>query len=191
MPNWCYNHLEISGPEESLHKFYNLLLENAEKRIKELKEPVLMKEEYISLLETFLPASDYFRSLEGFNNGGIEWCVMNWGCKWSERPLSSHLEKEEWEFIFFTPWNPPLAGYYKVSEIFSDLMFVHYYHDEGLLFAGVAVYQNGIAIFDYETDDFQTYLGDLGDEFDSDHYYNAMEKMKEDFLVEAKKSFSL
>lgn len=191
MPNWCYNHLEISGPKESLQKFYNLLLENAEKRIKKLDEPVFLKEEYISFLETFIPASDYFRSLEGFNNGGYEWCIMNWGTKWPERLLSSYLQDGEWEFIFETAWSPPLKGYTQVSEIFSDLMFVHYYQDEGLLFAGAAVYQNGITIFDYETDDFETYLGNLGDEFDGDRFEEAMEKMKEDFLVEAKKSFSL
>lgn len=151
MPNWCFNYVEISGPNETLNKIQTLMKETVKKKIQDLSkdhgELRIAEDDYFSLLETFLPASEYFLSMEGFNNGGYEWCVDNWGTKWPEKILSSWLQNENWKIQFETAWAPPMSGYYAISKIFSDLMFLHYYEDEGWNFAGTEVYQNGICIY--------------------------------------------
>jgi len=170
MPNWCDNEIEITGSSKSIDKLLELVIDNATRKASQFEEPVI--ENHYSLLETFLPVSDYFVTQEGYNRGGYEWCIETWGCKWPERNFEFvRVSEEQLDLRFDTPWSPPEKGYRFVSTIFPDLMFHHYFRDEGLCFLGIISYQNGIMVFDQELD--LNNLPSFGDDWNAfeDHLY--------------------
>lgn len=162
MPNWCDNEVEITGSAKSLDRLSELVIDNAVRKSALFEEQIV--ENHYSLLETFLPVSDYFGTQEGYNRGGYEWCIETWGCKWPERDFHLiRVSEERLDIQFNTPWSPPENGYRFISKIFPDLMFHHYYRDEGLCFLGLISYQNGITVFERDLD-FDT-VPDFGDDW--------------------------
>jgi hypothetical protein len=184
MPNWCDNVVEITGPKESRDKLLKEVRDHADR--KKLVFPDMEKEDLISLLQTFIPVSDYFTSMEGYNNGGYEWCLRNWGCKWPEKDVHIVELEDSTDLMFDTPWAPPLEGYYLISTLYPDLMFTHYYKDEGAMFMGIQVYQNGIKVFENEIDD--SHLPELDDYEAYEEYFD---NLKQDFFDSARKAISI
>ena len=179
MPNWCSNDIVIYGNHDNLFAFYKAYIQ--EKVVQEDKKYKVWKEEnpnagvletanfiaYVQkddVLSTFFPCPDEYLSQKGFNSGGYEWCLQNWGTKWSE---SSTMEvTNNWAYSdgtnkinkiyysFDTPWGPPIDGYKKISEKFPELYFTHFYSEPLMDFAGGIVYHNGEDIYNNELDNF-------------------------------------
>lgn len=183
MPNWCDNNVEIRGPEESIKKLVDLVQANAKNRAAAFPEAEEMR---ISMLQTFLPLSDYYSGMEGFNNGGYEWCLQNWGCKWPESHFHLIPVSDGVDLMFETPWSPPTEGYHYISTKFPDLMFFHYFRDEGMMFMGIEVYQNGMVIFENEIDG--SYLPEFEDWSEIEDY---LEDLRGDFFTAAHNAVSI
>lgn len=130
MPNWCYNEVTIDGFTVHLKNLADKAAENNEK-------------EDLSLLRAFIPMPEEYVSFEGYNNGGYEWCIRNWGTKWAESSIemSGNVFGNTGQIIyqFDSPWNPPEIGYQKISEMFPYLTFIHYWDEPGLQFCGISV----------------------------------------------------
>jgi hypothetical protein len=91
MPNWCENDLTIEGKLERLQEFREKLRgqnRNGEDTL--LNEDALIPypEEFKKLDEVAVQYhkehSEDWRNApkDGFNSGGYEWCIENWGTKW-------------------------------------------------------------------------------------------------------------
>lgn len=179
MPNWCSNDIVIYGNHDNLFAFYKTYIQ--EKVVQEDKKYKIWKEEnpnaslletanfiaYVQkddVLSTFVPCPDEYLSQKGFNSGGYEWCLQNWGTKWSE---SSTMEvTNDWAYSnganeinkiyysFDSPWGPPIDGYKKISERFPNLYFTHLYSEPMMDFMGGIVYHNGEDIYHNDLEDF-------------------------------------
>lgn len=81
------------------------------------------------------------RPADGFNQGGYQWCVDNWGTKWS----AYDQEKRSLTSIYFeTAWSPPVPVMDALAARFPDLRFMLEYADEDIgSNAGVIRYAKG------------------------------------------------
>ena len=141
MPNWCSNCLHIEGPgsEEFLTMAQGIL------------------EQEKSIIETLLPlpANTYKtitdsegRSIEVYAENGYNNTINAWGTKWADSggQLSNGI------FTFESPWAPPLIAIERISKLYPSIKFSIGYHEPGMEFAGVNVYQNGECLWENDLD---------------------------------------
>ena len=163
MPNWCKCTLTIEGPgkaieaclvsvksDDSLFDFDRIIpypdnfkqkdqLAEAwsTKHPEWWKTPELVKE----------------RPIDGFNQGGNEWCVANWGTKWkavdaSLRDDCEHSIEDGSTFRrvridFCTAWSPPRPVILQASKFHPDLRFELLYFEPMSGLDGVLSFENG------------------------------------------------
>jgi hypothetical protein len=81
---------------------------------------------------------------DGFNSGGFEWCVANWGTKWGFcSPKLEYEDEECLEYHFDTAWSPPIPLVKKMGEMFPKLKFILKYWEPGMNFEGRYVMDGG------------------------------------------------
>ena len=170
MPNWCYNRVVIDGPRITLKVLTGRAAAN---------DP----EKTDSFLRTLIPMPKEFESLEGYNSGGYEWCINNWGTKWAESSIEMSGENfgdtGQITYEFDSAWSPPLRGYTKISEMFPELTFIHYWDEPGMCFCGIMVYKNGQDFFLEEIFDSNYPLMSFDDENGENKYYEEMESIRD------------
>lgn len=132
MPNWCTNILTVSGPADSLDKFFQTVTagkEGLDFNTTVPMPPGLEKDLYN------LPEEEQKRiKAENLKKYGSEdwynWCVNNWGVKWNASEVSDREDVEGGQRLTFsTPWGPPVYWMLTTSKIFPDLTFSEYFDD--------------------------------------------------------------
>lgn len=84
---------------------------------------------------------------DGYNQGGYEWCIVNWGVKWNfNDPKLIKKEKLKAVYTFMTPWSPPNKIIFKMSEMFPQLEFKLKYYEIGMEFQGTLILKGGNVI---------------------------------------------
>jgi hypothetical protein len=79
----------------------------------------------------------FVRVPDGFNSGGHEWQIANWGCKWGfANPELVYENEEELQYSFDTAWSPPRQLIDAMQDQFPDLIFSLDYEESGMGFAG-------------------------------------------------------
>jgi hypothetical protein len=172
MPNWCFNSLTVSpigrgkkakGQLKAFKKFvkakkscfsFESILpypqhfieqDNAmtkwEKRIPKELEGTPNRKEWIKKH----PAP---YKTDGYNSGGYEWCVANWGTKWNACEPSLEEYKNELNYTFETAWSPPCQVIYALSRRFPLLNLELYYEEGGMGFKGNYVCERGNVVED-------------------------------------------
>lgn len=181
MPNWVDNDLIVEGPRAKLDEFKQAVSDGDEALVAdkiipyprvltlldklntftERQQPEIpdeLKEEYSSLLlQGALEGYDVKR--DGYNQGGYEWCIANWGTKWGF--CESHIVDEDNSSIsyqFDTAWSPPAPLIVKMGEMFPELKFELRYYEASMCFQGCLRVESGQVVEDW-TDD---YDGDRG-----------------------------
>ena len=172
MPNWCENDLTVEGPKDVIEEFvkfaagdgpfdFNRFLPYPEEfqRLDEIAEAWDRDNAGKS-------DSDWrLRPKDGFNAGGYDWRVTNWGTKWS----ACHIDVEGPEagydpktaqviFHFDTAWSPPLPVIAKAAELFPALRFDLRYFECGGQFNGMFYCSEGKTV----SDESGPYFGDRG-----------------------------
>jgi len=172
MPNWCENDLTVTGPKEAVLRFKELA-----KGKKHGEDTVLSEENFIPYPEDFrildeaspflgehkeLP-DDVRRRLEakgldvtrdGYNQGGYEWCIENWGTKWGfcDPKLVGEYDygdgKYCLQYSFDTAWSPPIPLVKKMGEMFPELEFDLRYFEGGCGFNGILRIEGGEVVID-------------------------------------------
>ena len=64
---------------------------------------------------------------DGYNSGGYEWCVANWGTKWN---AYSQERLGDTEIYFETAWSTAVPIYDLLSKKYPELNFTVEYADE-------------------------------------------------------------
>ncbi len=176
MPNWCYNSVTIDGFRLDLKEFADKAAENS-------------IEGDLSLLRAFIPMPEEYTTLEGYNSGGYEWCISNWGTKWAESSIEMSGENfgDTGQIVcqFDSPWAPPLHGYDKISEMFPRLTFIHFWDEPGMCFCGIRVTKNGEEIMMEEIFDSNYPLMSFEDENGENEYYEEMESVRDRLFLMA------
>ena len=115
MPNWCWNHLEVSGDEIQLQKF-------VEKSMNAHKETEFS-------FEGTLPRGD--------RKDWYNWSLDNWGTKWDAcEPYIDHNDIDYFAVSFETAWSPPIDWINHIMQDFPDLSFTLEYEEPGMCFGG-------------------------------------------------------
>lgn len=172
MPNWCSNEIKIFGTKEDIGAFkqyiskskipfdFNLFLPYPE-------EFKVLDDAYAEAEAAEVPWDKLPKS--GYEQGGYDWCISQWGTKWNLEDASVNRDgDEDLSGYFDTAWAPPLGVIRAMSAMFPNLTITINYSEEGMDFEGFATYQNGEVIesgeHEYEDDDEE----DKDDEDDND-----------------------
>jgi hypothetical protein len=173
MPNWCACDLIIEGPSCKVDAFL---------RFARCDEVVLD-------FGHFLPYPAHFQELDrkaaewdaehpgelegrpadGYNQGGYDWCMANWGTKWNARKPELNEEggqcwtdagtaRRRVEINFATAWSAPKPVVQRAAELFPELTFELRNFERGEGFSGMLRCGNGVVLADLAGD----YCGDRG-----------------------------
>ena len=122
MPNWCKNEVIISGEEDVVTKFKNLMTNDGKDFEKGFSFNKIVPQPDNILLD----------NLKVYN-----WNIENWDTKWDASSVSVYFDEEDYmEFSFLTAWSPPINVINKLKEMFPTLNVYGGYIGEGWEFAG-------------------------------------------------------
>ncbi len=163
MPNHIYSKLIVSGPSEEVKRFYEFakMGENPIEANKFIPYPEKYKKldkiaEDWEIANTvdgkiwgkYKEDVDFnSRPKDGYNQGGYEWCIENWGTKWGFYSFKeTNFTPSEIIYEFQTAWSPALPVILQASVIFPTLKFRYQYEDEGWNYIGYTEFFNGKVI---------------------------------------------
>ena len=96
---------------------------------------------------------------DGFNSGGYEWCVKEWGTKWNATDIEVEDETDTNYIIHFsTAWAPPLPVIKELGKKFPLLEFDLRYFEMGAGFNGLLRIEQGEITVEKEAE----YFGNRG-----------------------------
>jgi hypothetical protein len=139
MPNWCDNHLRVTGPNEDVEKFRLQAVGHSpwDTPPEGEKPCVLNFHSLVPVPEAVLKA--------GYELAGYDWELKNWGCKWGA--CQADLVDDngcELVYGFDTAWSPPLAFLEHASKQWPSLTFILEYEESGNAFKGLTKAANGV-----------------------------------------------
>jgi len=163
MPNWCANTLRITPTTD---KARALLPQIAEAFAAENLPQWQSAFQFIHPMPEALKGT----SAPSDSPNWYDWCVANWGTKWSE----SHVvvvqsTANELQVCFDTAWSPPIGIYYQLLELGFDVTAT--YAEQGMGYAGY--WHNG--------DDHELSLSGLNEPGPDDEWPDDYEVLKKAF----------
>lgn len=141
-PNWCENDLIVKGDNEVLQKFKQYVASERSafdfNKIIPYPEQYSVADEAARIWEENKANKNWAdRPKDGFNQGGYDWCVSNWGTKWWVQDVDVRQGGKELLYYFSTAWAPPEPIIKLLIEKFSELKFSLKYYEAGGGFRGV------------------------------------------------------
>lgn len=159
MPNYCECHLRISDDNCELNIAPILEAISSDKRPIDFKKIIPYPAEWEKADTEMreweervnqLPPEDRRavdwskRPKDGYNQGGYEWCIQNWGTKWNAGDTDIiTIGEYEAIFKFDTAWSPPIPVISKLSEMFPAYGFQLEYYEMGMQFCGSINWRDG------------------------------------------------
>lgn len=171
MPNWCDNRLHISGDTETIKTFIQKVTNTEEQAQKR-------RQRYDILQNLYPCPQELTDTVSGFSHDEAvqaerekeyeankakygykdwyDWQNANWGTKWGDsdtdivdaEPLITPDGIAHAEFMFQSPWSPPLEGIAHIATLFPTLEFGLAYYEEGMDFYGFCKFVDGMAYDD-------------------------------------------
>lgn len=156
MPNHCENDLYIDGPKEKVDALFKLMgLDkdkpefdcnavipypekfrdmDAEARVFSWNSP-LSKEEQEAARAAYM--KKWGTTSDGYNSGGYEWCINNWGTKWGAYDVWVYTHELRGLCVtFYSAWSPPSPVIEKLVDMFPELRIEHEYFECGAGYCG-------------------------------------------------------
>ena len=139
MPNWCFNHLTVTGPAEDVARF-----QEQAAGFRPWHSPEAGQAPDLLNFHSLLPIPAEVLTA-GYAPAGYNWERHHWGCKWG----ACHAALvDKWEggvfYEFDTAWSPPLPLVQHVSRVWPTLVFVLDYEDPRMGFKGVSRAEGGV-----------------------------------------------
>lgn len=152
MPNHCESDLRVNGPKTEVERFFETL--RGDKGALDA-DKIIPYPEHFKELDAKAKAHT-FRTGEhiadGYNSGGYEWCISNWGTKWGMYNFSELIFGKTFATVSFqSAWAPPLPLILKASEMFPKLVLTLKYYEMGAGFKGTYKVQGGRVLSESET----------------------------------------
>lgn len=165
MPNHVEQDLVVTGPVATLQEFIKFAEEEEDVFSTPEKVKILSANKFIPYPEEFQKLDDAaeeahekgdYAVKDGFNSGGYQWCIQNWGTKWGiydATIVSQKLigKKGKIKYTSQSAWSPPLPVVDAMSKKFPDLKFDMKYYERGMAFKGHYVVQNGEVLTNEES----------------------------------------
>lgn len=137
MPNWCECDLYLEGPTTRVEEFLTFARGEESpfdfdrfipypERFRELDRVAAEWDKQNPPYRTLVLGST--RPADGYNHGGSEWCVENWGTKRSPSHVRIGAPDYWWdgtvvEINFYAAGSPPKPVIRRAAELFPDLLF--------------------------------------------------------------------
>jgi hypothetical protein len=144
MPNWCENKLQIKGKAKQVSQLLELI--KTEDDGFDFNKVIPYPEKY-KLLDA--AADDWEKIYEGipwgerpprpndgYNSGGYDWCIANWGTKWSASDVIIRKTTRGATIDFTSPWSPPTPVVLELSKMFPECIFDLKFWECGMGFKG-------------------------------------------------------
>ena len=191
MPNWCNNHITITGPNKIIDKIEKIVKEEGDEAFADSSEPKgllqFMHPMPAELKDTTADGSKDKAMIEktGYSDW-YSWAVDNWGTKWEvcefygvdRNHLNDSLDESTISFSFDSAWSPPIGAYEQFLVDNENCALVARYYEGGCDFMGI--WDNGddrcYQPSNYKSDD---KFFDNGDGKEIDDYFGITESMAE------------
>lgn len=159
MPNHCSQDLYVYGDENSIKDLISFSQEDdcllsANKYI-----PYPQKYKDMDAAAQVARQNGNFFVKDGFNSGGYEWCLDNWGTKWGM--YHSRILREKYSgkrsrvvYNFDSAWSPATPVIKAMSLRYPNLRFKLKYYECGMGFKGTYEVMNGTVLVN-EQDDYR------------------------------------
>lgn len=164
MPNHCESDLKVNGSKKDIEAFF-AAVKSDDKLIdanKILPYPKVYADadENAAVWRKSNPDKSFADApKDGYNSGGYEWCVSNWGTKWGMYDFSEIETGKTFANVSFqSAWAPPLPLILKASEMFPEIVLTLRYFERGAGYKGVLKVQAGNVLLQSDT----TYSGQRG-----------------------------
>lgn len=155
MPNWCYCELSVVGPIEERVRFKNFA--EGDGQILDFNRFVsyperfqVMDKKCDEMRKSGVPRNAIPK--DGFNNGGYEWCVTNWGTKWNASCDDITEKPRSLVYRFDTAWGPPEPIVNVMAEMFPRLRFNLRFWEMGMGFQGQLMVKDRVIIKKWQGD---------------------------------------
>ena len=183
MPNWCNNHITITGPNKIIDRIEKITKEEDSKDgLLQFMHPMPAE-----LRDTTADGSKDKAMIEktGYSDW-YSWAVDNWGTKWEvcefygvdRNHLNDSLDESTISFSFDSAWSPPIGAYEQFLVDNENCALVARYYEGGCDFMGI--WDNGddrcYQPSNYKSDD---KFFDNGDGKEIDDYFGITESMAE------------
>jgi hypothetical protein len=188
MPNWCSNDLTIEGEDvlkvlefikddkinegysfdfskvipypEKWKKLDEIAQDFDRKQMALDKKDPEFAEKMKALREEFGLEEGQWRPKDGYNQGGYDWCIENWGVKWNVGEMEEGYVQDNFaQFVFDTPWGPPEPVIRALSEKFPECQFSIEYYEGGMGFCGEFTYKAGEQVSSSHRDNYRGHRG--------------------------------
>ena len=133
MPNWAENDLIVRGPKKDMEKMVEECFSDEDgAKCPDFNKIVPYPTKFSDMDKAAEPIMDAIMKgthkgpmpKDGFNSGGYDWCIKNWGTKWDAKDARKFsVSANTLKVTFDTAWSPPkpvilaLAKKYPTLEI--------------------------------------------------------------------------
>ena len=140
MPNWCYNHLEVTGDEKQLQEFVEKSM-NAHKETEFSFEGTHPMPEDLNITKGTRTQDEKEQAILNKVKYGYtswyDWRCEEWGTKWDACEANiCHNDIDYFSVSFDTAWSPPIAWIDNIMQDFPGLCFTLEYEEPGMCFGG-------------------------------------------------------
>ena len=166
MPNWCTNHLVITGDEKNitdLRKQVSTPYQSPYDEGAGMVEGEFLLWNIIRPLnvEAYLDSSvratpegmtfaEHYEHSVATGQDWWHWNVREWGTKWEISESDLNASETSLSYCFDTAWSPPCEALDKLAEQYPTLAFTIRFIDEGGGFAGETMWADGNRIADID-----------------------------------------
>ena len=141
MPNWCWNHLEVTGDEIQLREFVEKSTINIEENDEFSFNGTYPMPEDLNITSGTQKQEEKEQAILNEAKYGYtdwyHWRVAEWGTKWDA--CESHIDHNDINYFavtFESAWSPPIAWIDNIMQDFPDLSFTLEYEEPGMCFGG-------------------------------------------------------
>ena len=137
MPNWCSNHLQISGNKEVIQKITKECEGGKGQRLFSLFYPVPEELNYTVGHPPSKTDEEMFELEKKYGSKNwYEWSIKNWGCKWDACDIDIQESNDVFIHLCFnTLCGPPTDFYTKLANDYKVEIFATY-TENGMSFCG-------------------------------------------------------
>lgn len=133
MPNWCSNHLTVTGEHEAVQRFKQQAVGHSP-----WETPHADEKPNVLNFHSLVPIPDDILNA-GYVAQGYDWENNHWGSKWG----ACHADLvddngSELLYGFDTAWAPPIGFLGAVAKLWPTLTFILEYEEGGIGFKGLA-----------------------------------------------------
>ena len=141
MPNWCWNHLEVTGDEKQLQEFVEKSTTNLEKDKEFSFNGTHPQPEDLNITKGTQTQDEKEQAMLNKAKYGYtdwyDWRCDNWGTKWDAcESYINHNDIDFFSVTFDTAWSPPIEWIKYIMKDFPDLRFSLEYDEPGCAFGG-------------------------------------------------------